>query len=81
MFSIVSTTKQKDIRNVGTIMMEIMEPATFQENPESIVLHYPERWNDSLEIKSFLSKIATSDLVQLQGVSRNQILNAFSIDV
>ena len=65
----MSTTNQKDVSSVGTIMMEIMEPATFLTNPESIELQYPERWNDSLEIKSFLSATAKADLARLQGVS------------
>lgn len=61
--------KQKDIRNVGTMMMEIMEPATSLEDGESIVLQHPERWGQTGEIKTFLRATATASVRELKDVS------------
>ena len=55
MFSDESSTKQRNIQSVDTIMIEIMKPATFLANTESIVLYSGERWTNSLEMKIFLS--------------------------
>ena len=70
---------QKDIQSIGTIMIKIIKPATFLSNPESIILKYLERWNDSLEIKRFLSAIATSEVIKLQGVRAPRLLETLSL--
>ena len=61
--------KQKNLQSIGTIMMEIMEPATFLANPMSTELVHPARWNDSLEMENFLRSTVTSSWVELEGVS------------
>ena len=59
-----------DIKCIGTIMMELMEPATSILDPCSTVLKNPEKWRDESGIKDFLA--ATQDnnsLRQLKEVS------------
>lgn len=58
----------EDVRSVGTMMMELMEPETSLSNPGSITLQHPERWKDSLGIKSFLAATAMSRLIDLKNV-------------
>lgn len=60
--------KQKDLGNVGTIMMEIMEPATSLNDDKSIVLQYPDRWGEGGEVKKFLGATATASLDELRHV-------------
>ncbi|MCJ1360236.1 MAG: hypothetical protein MMC33_010239 [Icmadophila ericetorum] len=48
-----------DIKCIGTIMMELMEPATSILDPCSTVLKNPEKWRDESGIKDFLA--ATQD--------------------
>lgn len=49
-------------------MMELMEPETSLLDPGSITLQHPEKWKDSLGIKSFLAATNESRLVDLEKV-------------
>ncbi|KAL6712959.1 hypothetical protein ACLMJK_009514 [Lecanora helva] len=61
--------KNSDIRSVGAIMMEMMEPATFLETPNSVALRHPERWGENTGIQDFLVATATASMIELKGVS------------
>ena len=46
--------------------MELMEPATFMDDPDTVTLQEPERWNERQAILSFLEATATSTLEELE---------------
>ena len=58
-----------DIKRIGTIMIELMEPVTSILDPSCMVLKDPEKWRDELGIKDFLAATQCSSLPQLKEVS------------
>ena len=46
--------------------MELMEPGTFVNDPETIKLQEPEKWNERQAIISFLEATSTSTLGELE---------------
>ena len=64
----IENHESKDVKSVGTLMMELMEPETSLLDPGSITLQHPEKWKDSLGIKSFLAATNESRLVDLEKV-------------
>ena len=58
-----------DIKRIGIIMVELMEPTTSILNPSSTVLKTPEKWRDELGIKDFLAATQRDSLAQLKTVS------------
>ena len=59
-------TERHDIRGVGRILIELMEPTTFMDNPDTVTLQEPKRWNERQAILSFLEATATSTLKELK---------------
>lgn len=70
---------QKDIRAIGLIMVELMEPETSMLYPNSITLQQPEVWNKNTGIKEFLAATETSSLDDLRNVRSVSIIS-FSTD-
>jgi hypothetical protein len=61
--------ERKDVKDVGLMMIEMMEPETSLTDPETSSLRYPEKWQDATGIKSFLCATKTSSLQDLEHVS------------
>ncbi len=61
-------TERKDVCTVGLVMKELMEPETSLQNPDSIVLKYPENWPDGWGIRTFLKATQSSTLDELKKV-------------
>jgi len=61
--------ERKDVKDVGLMMIEMMEPETSLTDPETSSLRYPEKWQDATGIKSFLCATETSSLQDLEHVS------------
>ncbi len=61
--------ERKDIKDVGLMMMEMMEPETSLTNPESLSLRVPEKWEEATGIRDFLNATRTSSLLDLRNVS------------
>jgi hypothetical protein len=59
-------TEREDVKCVGRILKEVMEPGDFRNNPNSRVLKYPAEWSDHL--RKFLAATQTSRLQDLQNV-------------
>lgn len=59
-------TEQEDVRGVGRILKEIMEPGDFKKNPDSRVLKHPADWSDHM--RGFLAATQTSRLRDLLNV-------------
>jgi len=59
-------SKQDDVRSLGFVMMELMEPTTYMLNPRSTELQTPEKWKDGSGIKGFLSATQSQSLEQLR---------------
>lgn len=58
-----------DTKCIGTIMMELMEPATSILDPETTILRAPKKWSDGLGIKEFLAATQRSPLSVLRAAS------------
>jgi len=61
-------TERKDVCTVGLVMKELIEPETSLQNPDSIVLKYPENWPDGWGIRTFLEATQSSTLDELKKV-------------
>lgn len=61
--------ERKDIKALGLVMMELMEPDTNMLFPETITLKHPERWSEQTGIKAFLAATETASLVDLSSVN------------
>ena len=59
---------QKDIRALGLVMVELMEPETSMLNPDSITLQRPDEWPKKIGIHEFLMATETSTLEDLRTV-------------
>ena len=55
-------SEKNDIRSVGSVMMELMEPETFILEPHSVVLRNADVWKDGHGIKDFLTATQHSTL-------------------
>lgn len=55
-----------DIKSIGTIMVELMEPATSILDPSSTVLEEPDKWRDEVGIKDFLAATQRDSLSRLK---------------
>jgi hypothetical protein len=62
--------REKDVRDLGVVMMELMEPETYMLNANSVVLKNPQCWSDKCGIKDFLAATQNQPLRRLQDVSR-----------
>jgi hypothetical protein len=56
-----------DIKSIGNIMMELMDPATILLDSNSTVLREPDKWKAG--IKDFLTATQYNSLPQLRRVS------------
>jgi hypothetical protein len=59
---------RKDLRGLGLVMVELMEPKTSTLNPDSIILQQPEKWPKNIGILEFLAATETSSLDDLRTV-------------
>lgn len=59
--------ERQDIRAIGLIMIRLMEFKTSLQNPNSLVLQQPEKWNG--DIKEFLIKTDSSSSEDLEKVT------------
>ena len=57
---------QKDIHALGLVMMQLMELGTSLQNPESLILQHPEKWDQG--IRRFLERTALSSCEDLEKV-------------
>ena len=62
-------SEKNDIRSVGSVMMELMEPETFILEPHSVALRKADVWKDGHGIKDFLAATQQSTLETLKNVS------------
>ena len=69
--SISGEKEQEDIRALGLVMVELMEPDTSMLYPNSLTLQRPEEWRDNTGIKEFLAATETSSLEDLWMVGFN----------
>jgi hypothetical protein len=46
-------SERNDIRGIGTVMLELMEPTTYILDPDSTELKDADRWKDGLGIEDF----------------------------
>ena len=58
--------ERQDVQGIGRILMELMEPATFMDDPDTVSLREPERWNERQAIISFLEATVTGTLEELE---------------
>jgi hypothetical protein len=60
-----------DINSIGTIMIQLMEPASIFLDRKPTVLKEPDKWSDESGIKAFLAAAQQdySSLSQLRAVS------------
>ena len=65
---ISENTERKDICTMGFLMKELMEPKISLQNPDSIVLQYPENWPNDWGIRTFLKATQSSTLNELKKV-------------
>lgn len=69
---VISSDKaDTDIKCIGNIMMELMEPGTSILDPQTTTLAYPEKWKDGLGIKDFLAATQHSVLSSLKKASKS----------
>lgn len=61
----------EDIRGIGYVMMELMEPTSFILHPQSTQLKDPTRWRDGSGIKEFLLATRYAGLEDLKNVSHH----------
>ena len=59
--------EQKDLRDLGLLMVRLMELGTSLKNPGSLGLLYLKRWDEAT--KYFLESTARSPLAELRQVS------------
>ena len=57
--------EKEDVRSLGWLMMEIMEPETSLTRPQSMHLLQPRRWENGLGIKPFLESTCDSTISML----------------
>lgn len=63
--------KLKDVRSIGTVMMEIMEPETILLDPASTALKCPEKWKNAPVLLNFLKATENGSIVALKAVSQS----------
>lgn len=68
------THERKDIKDLGLMMVEMMEPETSLMNTQTLELRSPERWEEATGIKSFLNASKTSRLHDLRDVGSQSLL-------
>ncbi|EXJ56210.1 serine/threonine protein kinase [Cladophialophora psammophila CBS 110553] len=66
---ITAETRQHDIRTIGFVMMELMEPTTYILDPQSAGLQNPGKWKEGWGIKDFLRATQHQSLEGLKNVS------------
>ncbi len=69
--SINREKEKEDIRALGLVMVELMEPDTSMLYPDSLSLQRPEEWRDNTGIKEFLAATEISSLEDLRKVGFN----------
>ena len=62
-----------DFRDLGSLMMRIMEPGTSLSKPESLTLECPEKWDEP--VKTFLKKTASASGADLRKVNSFHPMN------
>jgi hypothetical protein len=65
-------SQQSDIKALGRVMKEIMEPGDARVNPRKIELNRPEAW--SQDIRDFQALTTTSSISELLQVSLVSIM-------
>ena len=66
---ITAEARENDIRTIGFVMMELMEPTTYIRDPRSTELQNPGKWKDGWGIKDFLRATQHQSLEGLKNVS------------
>lgn len=66
--TLTDATARNDVRSVGLVMVELMEPETIIRSPAQTNLAHPEVWKDESGIKDFLSATKTQSLEILKKV-------------
>lgn len=62
---------REDIRSLGSIMVELMEPTTYALDPQTIKLEHPSRWRANTGLKDFLASTDFSPLDVLAQVPQS----------
>jgi hypothetical protein len=65
----MAESRHDDVRSLGFVMMELMEPSTYLLHPRSAELKSPENWKDGFGIKDFLRATQNQSLEELKEVS------------
>lgn len=61
-------SERNDVRSLGAIMMELMEPTTYILDAQSTKLKDSDRWKNSLGIEDFLAATQHKSLKELKEV-------------
>jgi len=61
-----SKNERDDIRSVGAVMMELMEPTTYILDPSAIKLKDPDKWENRLGVEDFLTATQHGSLKELK---------------
>ncbi len=69
--SINREKEKENIRALGLVMVELMEPDTSMLYPDSLSLQRSEEWQDNTGIKEFLAATETLSLKDLRKVGFN----------
>ena len=70
--SSASSQEQQDVRSLGLVMVEMMEPGTSLEDPNTLILKGLRPWSG--EIKSFLKKTENAGIKDMLQVCLTQRL-------
>ena len=62
-------SERNDVRSLGAIMMELMEPTTYILDPQSTKLKDSDKWKNSLGVEDFLAATQHKSLQELKQVS------------
>ena len=62
-------SERNDVRSLGAIMMELMEPITYILDPQSTKLKDSDKWKNSLGVEDFLAATQHKSLQELKQVS------------
>ena len=59
-------SERNDVRSLGAIMMELMEPTTYILDPQSTKLKDSDKWKNSLGVEDFLAATQRKSLQELK---------------
>ena len=66
-------SERNDVRSIGAIMMELMEPTTYILDSQSTELKDADKWKNSLGVEDFLAATQSQSLQELKQVSNLMI--------